>query len=98
MRLHRIRAAAILATLTVGLAAGSADARPNDGRYAKSGEAMKAKQSYDCDFTKTAYDTYLQDAARLQSKGYMNAAVKEAQKAKDQRLDAKSNGCGWAKA
>jgi hypothetical protein len=91
----RLRAAAILATLAAGLAAGSADARPNDGRYAKSAEAAK-KQKYDCGFAKTYYGNELGESQRLADKGYTAAALKHAQTAKDTRVEAKGAGCGWA--
>ena len=92
----RLRAATILAVLVAGMAAGSADARPNDGRYAKSAEGMKAKQKYDCGWAKEYYDSELGDANRQASRGYTAAATKHAQTAKDTRVEAKSNGCRWA--
>ncbi len=90
----KLRAAAILATLVAGLAAGTADARPNDGRYAQSVEGMKKK--YDCGFAKYYYGSELGTAQRQADKGYTASATKHAQNAKDTRVEAKKAGCGWA--
>jgi hypothetical protein len=84
----------LVAAISLGAGTQAAQARPNDGRYQQSAEGMKKK--YDCGFAKYYYGTELGSAQRQADKGYTASAVKHAQNAKDTRVEAKSNGCGWA--
>jgi hypothetical protein len=100
MLINKIRTAAVVLTAVAGAAAlpASSEARPNDGRFAHSSEAMKAKLSaqFNCAAAKDAYDLQQEFVAQDIAKQDYVASFQDVDHAAQVRTAAHDAGCGWA--
>jgi hypothetical protein len=96
----RTALAVLAAAFTVGVVAGpiatNADAKPNTGNYAKSGEAMKLKKAQRCNGLQAGYNSDTDFASSAWEQGRYAEAHRSDDHANETKRVAAHEGCAWA--
>jgi hypothetical protein len=71
-------------------------ARPNDGRFRVSAEAIRANNAQLCEDLWTSFETSVQEAVKYDRAGNTKARNEQLDQATDAKNDAKKQGCSWA--